>query len=192
MQKTKIAKINKHFADSSKLIKSSLSRLRRPIIQTAELIVQTFSEGNKLLICGNGGSAAEAQHFSSDLVGRYVKERRAVPAIALSADSSTITAIGNDYGIERVFSRQVEAHAKKGDVLMCISTSGNSPNVIAAAKTAKAMHVKVICLTGHNGGKLKSHCDISFIIPSNITAYIQEVHLIVIHAICDLVESAIH
>ena len=190
MPKDQINKINKHFLESSKLIKLSLVKLRRPLIQAANLISQTFKAGNKLLNCGNGGSAAESQHFAAELVGRYLKERKAFPAISLTTDTSALTAIGNDYGFNKVFSRQVEAIAKQRDVLFCISTSGNSPNILAAAKTAKLLQVKTISLTGKSG-KLKNLCDINLIIPSDKTPLIQEVHLIIIHTICDQVELSL-
>lgn len=185
MQKNKI---DDHFLESSNLIKQSLTSLRDSIDQVAKLISKTFKSNGKLLICGNGGSAAEAQHFSAELVGRYLKERKALPAIALTTDSSTLLAIGNDYGFEEVFSRQVKAHAKPNDVLLCISTSGNSTNIISAAKVAKKIGVKVVGLSGNGGGKLKSFCDINLIVPSKHTPYIQEIHLIIIHTFCDLIE----
>jgi D-sedoheptulose 7-phosphate isomerase len=143
------------------------------------------------LICGNGGSAAEAQHFSAELVGRYLKDRKAFPAMSLSTDTSAITAIGNDYGFEKIFSRQVESLARSEDVIVCISTSGNSVNVIEAAKMAKKIGVKVVGLSGNDGGKLKSFCDINLVVPSSHTPYIQEVHLIIIHSICDLIDSSL-
>ncbi|TSC88399.1 MAG: D-sedoheptulose 7-phosphate isomerase [Microgenomates group bacterium Gr01-1014_16] len=182
--------IDDHFTASSKLIKQSLPKLRIPISQAAKLITQTFKSGGKLLICGNGGSAAQSQHFAAELVGRYQKERKAMPAIALTTDTSALTAIANDYGFDKVFSRQVEAVAKQGDVLFCISTSGNSPNILAAAKAAKSLQVKTISLTG-NGGKLKNLCNINLIIPSNKTPLIQEVHLVIIHTLCELIESSL-
>lgn len=184
-------KIDTHFLESSKLIKRSLSTLRHPILKSAQLITQTFKSRGKLLICGNGGSAADSQHFAAELVGRYLTERKPLPAIALTTNTYSLTAIGNDYGFDKVFSRQVEAYATKGDVLFCISASGNSANIIAAAKTAKSLQVKTIGLTGNKGGKLKSHCDINLVVPSSRTPYIQEVHLVTIHTICDLIESAL-
>lgn len=191
MPDSKFKKIDRHFLDSSKVVKLSLIKLRRPIYQAATLILEAFKNGHKLLICGNGGSAAEAQHFSSELVGRYLTERRALPAIALTTDTSSLTAIGNDYGYSEVFSRQVQAYAKPGDVLVGISTTGNSPNVVAAASLARSLKLKTIALSGFDGGKLKAICDINLIVPSRSVPHIQEVHLVVIHAICDLVESDI-
>ncbi|MBU1165992.1 D-sedoheptulose 7-phosphate isomerase, partial [Candidatus Micrarchaeota archaeon] len=144
-----------------------------------------------LLICGNGGSAADAQHFAAELVGRYKKERKALPAIALTTDTSVITAISNDYGFEHVFSRQVEALSAGGDVLFLISTSGNSPNLLEAAKKAKTLGIKIIGLLGKGGGKLKSMCDHAIVIPSDNTPRIQEMHVLVIHMICESVENNI-
>lgn len=184
MQKNKI---EKHFLESSSLVKKSLSTLRTAIYKVAKLIAKTYKVNGKLIICGNGGSAAEAQHFSAELVGRYLKEKKALSAISLTTDTSTLSAIGNDYGFEEIFSRQVKAHASPKDVLLCISTSGNSMNIVNAAKEAKKMGVKVVGLSGNDGGKLKSFCDINLIIPSNHTPYIQEMHLIIIHTICDLI-----
>ncbi len=183
--------IDTHFIESSKLIKRSLTVLRRPIQESVELITLAFKSGGKLLICGNGGSAAESQHFAAELSGRYLKERNALPAIALTTDTSALTAIGNDYSFVKVFSRQIEALAKPGDILFCISTSGNSANIIAAAKAAKSLKLKTIGLSGNKGGKLKALCDINMIALSNHTPYIQEIHLIAIHTICDLVESVL-
>lgn len=193
MQKIKIqvGQINKHFTESRKLTELSLIKLRQPIIQAADLISETFKNGNKLLICGNGGSAAESQHFSAELVGRYLKERRGLPAIALTVDTSSLTAIGNDYGYQTVFSRQVEAYAQPGDTLVCISTTGTAPNVISASKKAKSLKVRTISLTGCGGGILKSLCDINVIVPSKSIPHIQEIHLIIIHTICDLIEPYI-
>ena len=181
-------KIDTHFLESSELIKRSLPTLKRPILKSTQLITRTFKSGGKLLICGNGGSAAQSQHFAAELVGRYLKERQAMPAIALTTDTSALTAISNDYGFSHVISRQLQALAKPGDVLFCISTSGNSSNVLKAAKLAKTLKLKTISLTG-NSGKLKNICDINLSVPSSVTPLIQEVHLVIIHTICDLIES---
>ncbi len=191
MQKDQIKQINKHFLESCKVMGLTLVKLRRPILEAANLIQQTFESGGKLLICGNGGSAAEAQHLSSDFVGRYLKDRRAVNAMSLTTDTSSLTSIGNDYGFDRVFARQIEAYANKGDLLLCISTSGKSTNIISAAKLAKLMHVKIISLSGKGGGKLKSLSDVNLIVPSDHTPYIQETHLVIIHALCDLIEPSL-
>lgn len=184
-------KIDTHFIESGKLVRESLPKLKPVIFKSAGLIDKTFKLGGKLLICGNGGSAAQAQHFAAELTGRYLKERQALPAISLTTDTSALTAIGNDYGFDKVFSRQVQALGRAGDVLFCLSTSGNSPNILAVARTAQTLGIKIIGLTGNSGGKLKSLCDINLIVPSHKTPFVQEVHLVVIHVICDLIESSL-
>lgn len=183
-------KMQEMLSDHQKVI-SSLEPLLPAIEKSVSLLEKSLSEGNKLLICGNGGSAADAQHFAAELVGRYKKERKALPAIALTTDTSVITAISNDYGFEHVFSRQVEALSAGGDVLFLISTSGNSPNLLEAAKKAKTLGIKIIGLLGKGGGKLKSMCDHAIVIPSDNTPRIQEMHVLVIHMICESVENNI-
>jgi len=141
--------------------------------------------GRKILTCGNGGSAADAQHMVAELIGRFRDERRALPAIALTADTATLTALGNDYGYERVFARQVEALAQAGDVLFAISTSGNSANVVRAAQVARDRGCTVVALTGESGGQLAAHADLLLCAPSGVVARIQEVHTLCIHAIVE-------
>lgn len=158
------------------------------IEKCAELIYQTFAKGNKVLICGNGGSAADAQHLAAELVGRFETERKALPAIALTTDTSAITALGNDFGFERIFSRQVEALGNKGDLLIAISTSGNSPNVNAAVMTARRIGCKTIGLTGSSGKKLASLCDTSIFVPTTRTARIQEAHIAIGHIWCEIID----
>jgi D-sedoheptulose 7-phosphate isomerase len=157
----------------------------------AALLVETFKSGNKLLAMGNGGSAADSQHFVAEIVGRFKLERRALPAIALSTDTSILTAIGNDYGFDAVFSRQVEAHAVAGDVVVGISTSGNSPNVLKALQLARERGCRTIGLLGKDGGSIKSVCDLALVIPSADTPRIQEGHITIIHIVCDLMERAL-
>jgi D-sedoheptulose 7-phosphate isomerase len=147
------------------------------------------AQGRKILVCGNGGSAATAQHFVAELVCRFRTDRKALAAITLAADAPTLTAIGNDYGYARIFSRQVEANATSGDALIAISTSGNSANVIEAATTARAMGCTVIALTGGDGGALAAHADIVVCAPSRVVARIQEIHDICIHAIAEALEE---
>ncbi|TLD96159.1 D-sedoheptulose 7-phosphate isomerase [Helicobacter jaachi] len=160
-----------------------------PLVEKSALMLnQCLDNGGKILICGNGGSAADAQHFAAELTGRYKKERKALAAIALSVDTSALTAIGNDYGFEFVFSRQVEALANKGDVLFAISTSGNSPNVLNAAKIARQKQCAIIGLSGKDGGKLNEVCDINLVMPDKDTPRIQELHILIIHILCDLIE----
>lgn len=159
------------------------------IAECSELIFQTFLSGNKLLICGNGGSAADAQHIATELVCRYESERKGLPAIALTTDTSALTAITNDFNFERVFARQVEALANNGDLLIAISTSGNSPNVITAVMTARNIGCKVLGMTGANGKKLASLCDACFMVPSERTARIQEAHITIAHIWCEIIDS---
>lgn len=152
--------------------------------------LKALEAGNKLLIAGNGGSAADAQHFAAELVGRFLVDRRALPAVALTVDSSAITAIGNDYGFERIFSRQVEALGVEGDVLFLISTSGNSANILNAAEAARQKGALTVGLVGESGGKLKDLVDHCLCVPSSHTPRIQEMHLLLEHLICDELERA--
>jgi len=161
------------------------------INECADLIIETFKNGNKLLLCGNGGSAADAQHIAAEFVGRYETERKALPAIALTTDTSALTALSNDYSFERIFARQLEALAREGDCMIAISTSGNSPNVIAAVMTARARGCRVIGMTGAKGKKLASLCDACIIVPSERTARIQEAHITIAHIWCEMVDAAI-
>ena len=154
-------------------------------------LVEAFKNGRKMLAMGNGGSAADSQHFVAEIVGRFKLERKALPAIALSTDTSILTAIGNDYGFDAVFSRQVEAHAVAGDVVVGISTSGNSPNVLKALQLARELGCRTIGLLGKDGGSIKAACDLALIIPSSDTPRIQEGHATIIHIVCDLVEKAL-
>jgi len=161
-----------------------------PLVKEAgEICVNALKNGNKIMLCGNGGSAADAQHIAAELSGRYKKERAALAGIALTTDTSALTAIGNDYGFEYLFSRQVEALGKKGDVLIAISTSGNSTNVIKAIESAKNTGIYVITLTGKGGGKMKEMGDVNIIIPSNDTPRIQEMHITLGHMICALIDE---
>lgn len=159
------------------------------IESSARLFVSTLENGGKILICGNGGSAADAQHLAAEFSGRYEKERRALPAVALTTDTSALTAIGNDYGFERVFSRQVEALARPGDCLIAISTSGNSPNVIAAVMAAREIGCSVVGLTGETGKKLASLSDECVMVPSKRTARIQEMHITIAHIWCEYIDA---
>ncbi len=166
--------------------------LAAPVAQAAELIAQALRAGGKLLICGNGGSAADAQHYATELVARlYQRERPAMAAIALTTDTSALTALANDYGFERVFSRQVEALGRPGDVLLGLSTSGNSPNVLAAMAEAKARGMKTVVFVGE-GGKMAQSADVVLSVPSKNTMRIQEIHLALGHILCKLVEESVH
>lgn len=168
-----------------KLLDSEIPNIER----CAEIIFAALDSGKKVLICGNGGSAADAQHIAAEFVGRFERERRALPSIALTTDTSALTAIGNDYGFERLFARQVEALAQPGDVLIGISTSGNSPNVIAAMMTARAIGCKTIGLTGETGKKLAGISDAAILVPATRTARIQEAHIFIGHVWCEIVEA---
>lgn len=167
------------------------AELAGQIARIAVRLVETMKIGNKLLIMGNGGSAADAQHFAAEIVGRFKMERPALPAIALSTDTSIITAIGNDYGFEQIFSRQVEALAAPGDALIAISTSGNSANILQALLTGRQAGCSAIGLLGKDGGTIREFCDLPLIIPSNETPRIQEGHITVIHILCDLIEQSL-
>jgi D-sedoheptulose 7-phosphate isomerase len=160
------------------------------IADAAQMIIASMQSGGKLIVFGNGGSAADAQHFSAELVGRYRQDRQALPAIALTTDSSALTSISNDYGFDTVFSRQLEAIGKPGDVALAISTSGNSPNVLSAASLAKKMGISTIALTGKSGGKLRALVDICLTVPSDSTPRIQESHSLIIHILSGIVENA--
>lgn len=168
--------------------KMTLSTISSKILLGCDIINQVLANGNKIILFGNGGSAADAQHIAAEFTGRFLKERKGLPAIALTTDSSALTAIGNDYGFEYIFSRQVEALALPGDLIIGISTSGNSMNVINGLKTAKSIGCKTICLTGNSGGKMNEICDINIIIPSIVTARIQEMHILIGHIFCAYID----
>jgi D-sedoheptulose 7-phosphate isomerase len=161
------------------------------IAAAATLLVDTFRNGGKLLAMGNGGSAADAQHFAAEIVGRFKLERPALPAVALSTDSSIMTAIGNDYGFDQIFRRQIEALAAAGDAVVGISTSGNSPNVLAALALARERGCRTIGLLGRDGGSIRSVCDLALIVPSADTPRVQEGHITIIHILCDLLERTL-
>ena len=161
------------------------------ILHAAQNLTATIQSGNKILICGNGGSAADAQHFAAELVGRFEKERPSYPALALTTDSSTLTAIGNDYGFEQVFSRQIEGLGQKGDLLIAISTSGNSPNIHAAVRKAASMGIRTIGLLGRDGGSIQGEVDCPVIVPHARTARIQEVHSFILHFWAGCVDEAV-
>ena len=181
-------RIKEHFAESLSVKMLSMERLTLDLAQATQVMVNSLKLGGKILACGNGGSAGDAQHFAAELVGRFERERMELGAIALTTDSSILTAIGNDYGFEEIFSKQVRAIGKKEDILLGISTSGNSPNVILAIKAAKKMGMRVVAFTGRGGGKIKDLLepeDVHLCVPSERTARIQETHLLLIHCLCD-------
>jgi D-sedoheptulose 7-phosphate isomerase len=169
---------------------AAVERDLTPAIESAaRILAAALGSGNKLLVMGNGGSAADAQHFAAEIVGRFKLERRALPALALSTDTSILTAVGNDYGFDSIFTRQVEAHAAAGDVVVGISTSGNSPNVQAALQLAGESGCRTIALLGKDGGSIKEVAELSLIVPSFDTPRVQEGHITIIHILCDLVEK---
>ena len=176
-----------HLAAIQILIDSKLGEIE----QTGRLICETLKSGKKVLLCGNGGSAADAQHIAAELVGRYEQPRRSFPAISLTTDTSALTAISNDFGYEEVFARQVEALATAGDLLIAISTSGKSTNVISAAERARFMGCKTIGLTGVSGEPLASHCDLAIVVPALRTSRVQEAHIIIGHLWCEMVDAVL-
>lgn len=155
----------------------------------SDKIVECISNGGKLVLCGNGGSASDALHFAGEMVGRFIKERRAWPAVVLNADVATMTAIANDYGYDEVFARQAEGHVKKGDIFIGISTSGNSENVYRAQQVSKSIGATTVCLVGKDGGKIAKEADYPIIIHNQITARVQECHINIIHILCELSEA---
>jgi D-sedoheptulose 7-phosphate isomerase len=178
-------------AEHSATIDALREQCSDQIMECASILAETFWTGSKVLICGNGGSAADAQHLAAEFVGRYENERQALPAIALTTDTSALTALANDYDFERIFSRQVEALASQGDCLIAISTSGNSPNVIAAVMKAREIGCRVIGMTGSGGKKLAGLCDATLMVPSARTARIQEAHITVAHIWCEMIEESL-
>lgn len=182
--------VQKEFESHLQTIKDCMGAMENDIVDVSKIIIDALKNGNKILLCGNGGSAADAQHIAAELTGRYKTERRGLPGIALTTDTSALTAIGNDYGYDRVFDRQVEALANSGDVLIGISTSGNSQNIINAFKIAKELGCKTIGLSGKSGGAMNDVCDINLVIPSDNTPRIQEMHILIGHTICQLIDDS--
>jgi D-sedoheptulose 7-phosphate isomerase len=181
-----------HFADSAKLKLEAAKVLSAPIVRGVELMAASLQAGGKILACGNGGSAADAQHFAAELVNRFERERAPLAGLALTTDSSTLTSIANDYSYEQVFEKQLRALGRKGDVLLAISTSGNSGSVVAAMRAAREMGVAVVALTGRGGGKMAEHLapgDVHVCVPHERTMRIQEVHLLVLHCLCDGIDT---
>ncbi|GAB4565567.1 MAG: phosphoheptose isomerase [Rhizobacter sp.] len=184
-------RIQQQFFDSADLKYAAAEILSRPIADAVSAVVGCITAGGKVLACGNGGSASDAQHFAAEFIGRFERERPGLAAIALTTDSSILTAIGNDYNFTEIFSKQVQALGQPGDVLIAITTSGNSANVLAAVEAAHAKEMTVIALTGHNGGKLGAlltETDVHICVPHERTARIQEVHILALHCLCDAVD----
>ena len=184
-------RVKELFSDSIRVKTEAQSLLDAPIVNAAELIVSRLLQGSKILSCGNGGSAGDAQHFSSEMLNRFERERPGLPAFALTTDSSTVTSIANDYHYDEIFAKQVTALGNPGDILLAISTSGNSNNVVSAIDAAHEREMLVIALTGRDGGEMARQiheADVEIRVPSDSTARIQEVHLLVIHCLCDLID----
>jgi D-sedoheptulose 7-phosphate isomerase len=182
--------LNRAINDSVRVLES-LKNLEPAVNRAADLIGECFRTGNKLLMCGNGGSAADASHFATELVVRFTKDRRALPAICLASDSGILTAAGNDYGFDRIFARQVAAFGQAGDVLICFTTSGNSKNVLRALEEAKARKLKAITFLGRDGGSTIGIADIDLLVKDDSTARIQEAHQLLIHVLCEIIEARI-
>jgi D-sedoheptulose 7-phosphate isomerase len=189
-----IARISDHFEESAKLKLASVEKLAGPIADAIDRMVAALAADRKILACGNGGSAGDAQHFAAELIGRFERERPELAAIALTTDSSILTAVANDYSFEDVFARQVRGLGQAGDVLVAISTSGNSANVISAIRAAQERGMVVVALTGKGGGRIGAllrEGDVHLCVPHDRTARIQEVHLLMIHCLCDGIDSAL-
>jgi D-sedoheptulose 7-phosphate isomerase len=187
-------RISDHFEESARLKLDAADDLAPRIARAAGVLTECLLADGKILVCGNGGSAADAQHFAAELVGRFERERPELPAIALTTDSSLLTAVANDYSFEQIFAKQVRALGAKGDVLLAISTSGNSRNVIAAIEAARQRDMHVVALTGKGGGQmggLLGDSDVHLCVPHSRTARIQEVHLLTIHCLCDIIDATL-
>ena len=189
-----VERIRGHFTDSAALKQEAAQTMAATIARAAALLTDCLFADGKILACGNGGSAADAQHFAAELVGRFERERPELPAIALTTDTSLLTAVANDYSFEHVFAKQVRALGAKGDVLLAISTSGNSQNVIAAILAAHEREMRIVALTGKGGGRIGEILapeDVHLCVPHSRTARIQEVHLLTIHCLCDVVDATL-
>jgi len=184
-----VASARAQLAESARLKLWLAENLADRLAIAARLVAEALRRGNKVMFCGNGGSAADSQHLAAELVGRYRRNRPGLAALALTVDTSALTAIGNDFGFEEVFSRQVEALGQPGDVLVAISTSGRSPNVLRAVDAARALGLKTVGLVGRDGGQLAGLVDLALVVPSEDTARIQECHITLGHILCDLVEG---
>ena len=185
-------RVAEHFSDSATLKLAAAKKLAAPLARASTLMAEALRAGGKVLACGNGGSAADAQHFAAELVNRFERERPPLASIALTTDTSTLTSIANDYGYEQVFSKQLHALGRKGDVLLAISTSGKSASVVAAMRAARELGVGILALTGRGGGKMAEHlgaADVHVCVPHERTMRIQEVHLLVLHCLCDGIDT---
>ncbi len=186
-----LARVRRSIDESIAVKKALAEQMGEAIVRVAQLVGECFRSGHKVLLFGNGGSASDAQHIAAEWTGRYMEDRPALPAIALTANTSELTAIGNDYGFDRSFSRLIEAHGVGGDVAIAISTSGNSPNILAAVETARERGLISVGLVGKGGGKLAPAVDHAITVPSDVTPRIQESHIAIGHIVCELVEAAL-
>ena len=177
--------------DEHRALFARLESLAAPVAQAAELMAKTLSSGRKIMLCGNGGSAADSQHLAAEFTGRFIKDRRPLAALALSTDTSALTCISNDYSFDEVFSRQVLGLGVPGDCLLAISTSGNSRNVLRAVEAARGLKMRTIGLLGRDGGTLAKLCDLAIIVPSATTARIQEAHIMIGHTLCGMIEESL-
>jgi len=182
--------INNELTSHLETITAVIKSIEKDLIKASQITVDTLKAGNKVILFGNGGSAADAQHIAAELTGRYKTERKGLPGLALTTDTSALTAIGNDYGYDRVFDRQVESLAREGDLLIGISTSGNSKNVVNALKLGSEMGCKTLGLSGRDGGAMNDVCDFNLVVPSNNTPRIQEMHILFGHTICQCIDKA--
>ncbi|MDB5109693.1 MAG: gmhA1 [Mucilaginibacter sp.] len=181
--------VSEELSDHQNVLQKVINSLTADIEAACEMVMTTINNGHKILLAGNGGSAADAQHIAAELSGRFVKDRKALPGIALTTDTSAITSIANDYGYEHVFSRQLEALAQPGDLFIGISTSGNSQSILNALVAAKNIDCKTLGLSGRDGGKMNGLCDLNIVIPSPITARIQEMHILIGHILCKAIDD---
>lgn len=189
--KAALERVRASLEESARVKRATREVCERDIARAAELLAGALSAGGRVLAFGNGGSASDAQHFAAELAGRFDRERPALPALALTANTSDLTAIGNDYGFEHTFARLVQAHGRAGDVVVAITTSGSSPNVLAAVDEARKRGLASIGLTGKGGGKLAPHVDVAVVVPSDITQRIQEAHIAVCHAWCEWIDEVL-
>lgn len=186
-----LSRVAAHFEESARLKLAAAAALTEPVARAGQVFARSLKAGNKALACGNGGSAADSQHFVAELVNRFERERPPLAAVALTTDTSTLTSIANDYAYQQVFSKQLRAIGRRGDVLLAISTSGNSGNVLEAVQAAHELGMQVVALTGAGGGKIAAALDsrdVSICVPHKVTARIQEVHLLVLHCLCDVID----
>jgi D-sedoheptulose 7-phosphate isomerase len=183
--------LQQQFAESARVKQAFAQGSIAAMAKAVEVVVESFRSGRKALLFGNGGSAADAQHIADEWTGRFRRERPPLPAIALTANTSDLTAIGNDYGFDQIFARLVSAHGQPGDIAIALSTSGNSPNVLEAVDEARRRKLHTVGLTGKGGGQLASRVDVALVVPSDVTARIQECHMTFLHALCELVDEAL-